>query len=46
MTLHSAYFIRHSDLTAFVNANNIAKANVLKIENDTADGGYTLFWWA
>lgn len=46
MTLYSAYFLRHSDLTKFVNSKSIPQANILKIENDTADGGYTLFWWA
>lgn len=46
MTLRSQHFIRHSDLTNFVNANGILRANILKIEIDSMSGGFAMFWWA
>lgn len=45
MTLKARHFPSHLELTAFINAGPIARADILKIDADTASGGWVIWWW-
>jgi hypothetical protein len=45
MTLNSAHFIDHNTLTAFINTQAIDKTNILKIDADSVNGGWVIWWW-
>lgn len=46
MALASNNFQRHTQLADFVNANAIAPANILKIDTDSMNGGWVLWYYA
>ncbi len=45
MTLRAMHFQQHQDLTDFINGNNILRANILKIDADSASGGWVMWWY-
>lgn len=43
MALASLRFATHSEITAFINAKAVAKANILKIDTDAVSGGWIIW---
>lgn len=43
--LKGNWFMRHTEATDFVNKNQIPMNNILKIDADTTNGGWVLWWY-
>lgn len=44
-TLASTHFLTHLQVADFVNAQKLTKANVLKLDTDSASGGWVLWYY-